>query len=274
MRRLRRSSRSGAAGATYLPRDGRDGRIPWRRPACYQLRGRCWPICPWRVFHVFSYSERPHTYAQRYTDHGACRQWSRSASRILRELSGRRRRRFTGSSLAVRYACCLSSVRMPGCIRALAITYMENWCGDRRRDRESVAVWACCTRSNVVWPLAPCMAASRIGGCRDACGVRCASWRHTTRRTAALAPRDVYKLIYQAVFGPEHSIDNLRAAMERLYLEVLHLPDTASDDAGTRTTLASAVVESICSRLCSRGSVRALWQCFRQTWRGTNPAPW
>ena len=43
---------------------------------------------------------------------------------------------------------------------------------------------------------------------------------------AALAPRDVYKLIYQAVFGPEHSIDNLRAAMERLYLEVLHLPDT------------------------------------------------
>lgn len=43
---------------------------------------------------------------------------------------------------------------------------------------------------------------------------------------AALAPRDVYKLIYQAVFGPEHSIDHLRTAMERLYLEVLHLPDT------------------------------------------------
>ena len=88
---------------------------------------------------------------------------------------------------------------------------------------------------------------------------------------AALAPRDVYKLIYQAVFGPEHSIDHLRAAMERLYLEVLHLPDTP---------VTGPLLEPLSPLLCrvnlqpfvQQGrSVRALWQCFRQTLREYQP---
>ena len=87
----------------------------------------------------------------------------------------------------------------------------------------------------------------------------------------ALAPRDVYKLIYQAVFGPEHSIDNLRTAMERLYLEVLHLPDTP---------VTVPLLEPLSPLLCrvnlqpfvqQRGSVQALWQCFRQTLREYQP---
>ena len=88
---------------------------------------------------------------------------------------------------------------------------------------------------------------------------------------AALAPRDVYKLIYQAVFGPEHSIDNLRTAMGRLYLEVLHLP-------GTPVT--GPLLEPLSPLLCrinlqpfvqQRGSVGALWQCFRQTLHAYQP---
>jgi hypothetical protein len=89
---------------------------------------------------------------------------------------------------------------------------------------------------------------------------------------AALVPRDVYKLIYQAVFGPEHSIDdNLRAAMERLYLEVLHLPGTP----GT-----APLLEPLSPLLCrvnlqpfvqQGGSVSALWQCFCQTLREYQP---
>jgi hypothetical protein len=87
----------------------------------------------------------------------------------------------------------------------------------------------------------------------------------------ALAPRDVYKLIYQAVFGPEHSIDNLRTAMERLYLEVLHLPDTP---------VTGPLLEPLSPLLCrvnlqpfvqQGGSVRALWQCFHQTVREYQP---
>jgi hypothetical protein len=82
---------------------------------------------------------------------------------------------------------------------------------------------------------------------------------------AALAPRDVYKLIYQAVFGPEHSIDSLRAAMERLYLEVLHLPEAP---------VTVPLLEPLSPLLCrvnlqpfvqQGGSVRALWQSFRRT---------
>jgi len=88
---------------------------------------------------------------------------------------------------------------------------------------------------------------------------------------AALAPRDVYKLIYQAVFGPEHSIDNRRAAMEGLYLEVLHLPDTP---------VTMPLLEPLSPLLCrvnlqpfvqQGGSVRALWQCFYQTVREYQP---
>ena len=88
---------------------------------------------------------------------------------------------------------------------------------------------------------------------------------------AALAPRDVYKLIYQAVFGPEHSIDNLRTAMEHLYLEVLHLPDTP---------VTVPLLEPLSPLLCrvnlqpfvqQERSVQALWQCFRQTLREYQP---
>ena len=88
---------------------------------------------------------------------------------------------------------------------------------------------------------------------------------------AALAPRDVYKLIYQAVFGPEHSIDNLRAALERLYLEVLHLPDALA---------IVPLIEPLSPLLCrvnlqpfvrQGGSVPVLWQWFRQTLREFQP---
>ena len=87
----------------------------------------------------------------------------------------------------------------------------------------------------------------------------------------ALAPQDVYKLIYQAVFGPEHSIDNLRTAMERLYLEVLHLPDTPAT---------GPLCEPLSPLLCrinlqpfvqQGGSVRTLWQGLRQTVRAYQP---
>jgi len=87
----------------------------------------------------------------------------------------------------------------------------------------------------------------------------------------ALEPRDVYKLIYQAVFGPEHSIDNPRAAAERLYLEVLHLP------AGPAT---EPLLEPLSPRLCrvnlrpfvqQGGKVRGLWQIVRQTARNYQP---
>lgn len=87
----------------------------------------------------------------------------------------------------------------------------------------------------------------------------------------ALTPRDIYKLIYQAVFGPEHSIDSLRAAMEHLYLEVLHLPDTP---------VTVPRLEPLSPLLCrvnlqpfvqQGGSVRALWQYVRQTLRAYQP---
>ena len=91
---------------------------------------------------------------------------------------------------------------------------------------------------------------------------------------AALALRDVYKLIYQAVFGPEHSIDNLHAAMERLYLEVLHLPDTP---------VTVPLLEPLSPLLC-RVNLQPFVQqggaCGRcgnvsdRPCASTNPAPW
>lgn len=87
----------------------------------------------------------------------------------------------------------------------------------------------------------------------------------------ALEPQDVYKLISQAVFGPEHSVENRRAAAERLYLEVLHLPDRP---------VAVPLVEPISPLLCrvnlqpfvqQRGDVRGLWRLFRQTVREYQP---
>src|SRR5437773_783920 len=87
----------------------------------------------------------------------------------------------------------------------------------------------------------------------------------------ALAPRDVYKLIYQAVFGPEHSIVNRRAAVERLYLEILHMPDMP---------VTVPRLEPLSPLLCrvnlqpfmqQGGNVRALWKWFRQTVREYQP---
>jgi threonylcarbamoyladenosine tRNA methylthiotransferase MtaB len=59
---------------------------------------------PLAYFHVFSYSERPHTYAQRYTDVVAA-PLVRERSQILRALSSRKKaafyRRFTGNTVRV-----------------------------------------------------------------------------------------------------------------------------------------------------------------------------
>lgn len=80
-----------------------------------------------------------------------------------------------------------------------------------------------------------------------------------------LEPQDIYKLIYQRVFGPEHSVDNLRAAWGRLYVEILHLDETP-------TSL--PLIEPLSSRLCrvnlqpfvqGGGSAEVLWKMFRQT---------
>ncbi|MGQ4807840.1 Threonylcarbamoyladenosine tRNA methylthiotransferase MtaB [Candidatus Entotheonellaceae bacterium PAL068K] len=59
---------------------------------------------PLAYFHVFSYSERPHTYAQRYTE-PVSPPVMQERSRILRQLSSRKKaafyRRFTGRTLRV-----------------------------------------------------------------------------------------------------------------------------------------------------------------------------
>jgi hypothetical protein len=88
---------------------------------------------------------------------------------------------------------------------------------------------------------------------------------------AALAPQDIYKLIYQRVFGPEHSLGQPAAARERLYLEILQLPQTSPS---------APLLEPLSSELCrvnlhpflhSGRSVEALWQVFRQTARTFRP---
>lgn len=87
----------------------------------------------------------------------------------------------------------------------------------------------------------------------------------------ALQPQDVYKLIYQRVFGPEHLMANARAAWERLYLEVLQLP---------QATPTAPLVEPLSPALCRvnlhpfihrGGSVDGLWNAFRQTARAYKP---
>ena len=83
----------------------------------------------------------------------------------------------------------------------------------------------------------------------------------------ALMPQDVYKLLYQRVFGPEHAMDNAGAAKEHLYLEVVRLP-------ATPVTL--PLLEPVSPSLCrvnlqpfirQGGSAEILWRVFRQTAR-------
>jgi hypothetical protein len=87
----------------------------------------------------------------------------------------------------------------------------------------------------------------------------------------ALEPQDVYKLIYQRVFGPEHLINNARTAKERLYLEVLHLPTTFAREA------LFAPLSPVLCRINLRpfvqdgGSIEVLWRLFRQTVREFQP---
>ena len=82
--------------------------------------------------------------------------------------------------------------------------------------------------------------------------------------------RDIYKLLYQRVFGPEHSVDNPRTARGRLYLEAIQLPDTVS----------TPMFEPLSSVLCrvnlqsfiqAGGDLGRLWKAFRQTARDFQP---
>jgi hypothetical protein len=86
-----------------------------------------------------------------------------------------------------------------------------------------------------------------------------------------LTLQDVYKLIYQRVFGPEHSITNLAVARERLYLEILQLPQASST---------FPLLDPLSSDLCRvnlqpfmhrGGSVALLWKAFRRTSREFQP---
>ncbi len=87
----------------------------------------------------------------------------------------------------------------------------------------------------------------------------------------ALEPQDVYKLIYQRVFGPEHLIDDSRTAQEHLYLEILRLPETPA---------VMPLLEPLSSELCrvnlqpfvqGGGGIGVLWRIFRQTAREYQP---
>ena len=82
----------------------------------------------------------------------------------------------------------------------------------------------------------------------------------------AIEPQDVYKLLYQRVFGPEHAIDHRRAAMEALYLEVLRLPPAPA--------VMPPLIEPLSLDLCrvnlqpfvhGRGSIDLLWRQFYRT---------
>lgn len=116
-------------------------------------------------------------------------------------------------------------------------------------------------------------------------GVLCA--HYDTHQVLGL--RDIYKLIYQRVFGPEHSIDHIAAARERLYLEAVRLPETPASE---------PLVEPLSPVLCrvnlrpfvqGGGSLVTLWNVFRQssetfqpgtlndlqrTWRQFMVTPW
>ena len=87
----------------------------------------------------------------------------------------------------------------------------------------------------------------------------------------AIEPQDVYKLIYQRVFGPEHLIDDHRAAHEHLYLEVLRLSSAPR---------VVPLLEPLSPVLCrvnlqpfmqGGGSLEPLWKAFRHTARAFEP---
>jgi len=87
----------------------------------------------------------------------------------------------------------------------------------------------------------------------------------------ALEPQDVYKLIYQRVFGPEHLLSDVRSTKERLYLEVLHLPATPRIE---------PLFEPLSPVLCrinlgpfvqEGGSIEVLWRYVRHTVREFQP---
>jgi hypothetical protein len=87
----------------------------------------------------------------------------------------------------------------------------------------------------------------------------------------ALTLQDVYKLIYQRVFGPEHSITNLAVARERLYLEILQLPQTPST-----LPLLDALSPDLCRVnlqpfMHRDGRIALLWKAFRRTAREFQP---
>jgi hypothetical protein len=87
----------------------------------------------------------------------------------------------------------------------------------------------------------------------------------------AFALQDVYKLIYQRVFGPEHGISNVAAARERLYLEILQVPQTPSS-----MPLLDPLSPTLCrvnlQPFMQRGSsVALLWKAFRRTAREFQP---
>ncbi len=81
----------------------------------------------------------------------------------------------------------------------------------------------------------------------------------------ALRPQDVYKLLYQRVFGPEHSVPNTRAAWGRLHLEILELPATPTT-LPLYETLSPVLGRVNLQPLQQQGlSVAVLWSVFRDT---------
>lgn len=80
-----------------------------------------------------------------------------------------------------------------------------------------------------------------------------------------IEPRDIYKLLYQAVFGPEHSIDDPHAAVERLYLEVLHLPTGAASEPLTEPLSSLLCRVNLQPFMQQGGDVRRLWHLVRDT---------
>lgn len=88
---------------------------------------------------------------------------------------------------------------------------------------------------------------------------------------SGIQPQDIYKLIYQAVFGPEHSVTHWRTAVENLYLEMLHLPEVFEP---------TPCVEYLSPVLCRVNlqcckvhgiSVQVIIKLFRQTLREYQP---